>query len=237
MQASLDWAVRLLILRDAATGCHYLHTSGVLHNDLKSYNLLVDAPVPADVRRCKVADFGVSRTRSASARSTGSMGTPQWSAPEVLRGEGHSSTSDVYSFGVVLWELAALDCRPFEDYSTIRVAHEIAYRGLKPPLGRTAGCPAGFAQLTEQCWSDASSERPSFDWICQVLTELEGRNLHARRLRSRTARRGAACEEEVVDAATPGGSTQHSTPVAACSARRDTAAPNECVCALQPLQA
>lgn len=33
------------------------------------------------------------------------MGTYNWMAPEVLRGDKYEESSDVYSFGVVCWEI------------------------------------------------------------------------------------------------------------------------------------
>lgn len=54
-----------------------------------------------------MCDFGLARCKHATFLSTSSRGgTPQWSAPEVLRAEAADEKADVYSFGVVLYELA-----------------------------------------------------------------------------------------------------------------------------------
>lgn len=83
----------------------FLHLSGVLHNDLKSRNVLVDSRF-----RAKVADFGLS-SHGAGPRN---LGTPLWMAPELLKGDPASPASDVYAFGIVCWELVARD-DPYAD--------------------------------------------------------------------------------------------------------------------------
>jgi hypothetical protein len=87
---------------DVAKGMLYLHSCSppIVHRDLKSPNLLVDAG--GVIRVC---DFGLSAARSGartylSARSR--AGTPEWTAPEVLRSQGCNEKSDVYSFGELL---------------------------------------------------------------------------------------------------------------------------------------
>lgn len=40
--------------------------------------------------------------------------TMRWSAPEVLRGEPHTTEADVWSFGVVMWEIYTDALTPFE---------------------------------------------------------------------------------------------------------------------------
>lgn len=41
------------------------------------------------------ADFGLSRALDASHTMT-SCGTPQWAAPEVIRGDAYSEKADIY---------------------------------------------------------------------------------------------------------------------------------------------
>lgn len=74
------------ICRDIASGLQFLHNASpaVIHGDLKSRNVLVDAQF-----RAKVADFGLSsHLGSSKGKATG---TPFWMAPELLRGEGVNS--------------------------------------------------------------------------------------------------------------------------------------------------
>ena len=94
----------MLICEDIALGMNYLHSRRVLHCDLKSSNILIDANW--DIKLC---DFGLSRVRSKlhakDDENRGLVGTPHWSAPEILRGKRYDESSDVYSYGMILWEI------------------------------------------------------------------------------------------------------------------------------------
>jgi serine/threonine protein kinase len=96
----------LLMMMDAARGCHFLHTHDpcVVHLDLKSPNLLVDKNY-----NVKVADFGLAALKKHFFFQTGNspVGTPEWTAPEVLKGEPFNEKADLYSFGVVLVRVPA----------------------------------------------------------------------------------------------------------------------------------
>ncbi len=123
---------RRALLLDAARGMDYLHglrPRPVLHRDLKSANLLLDAPDASGTPRlCKVADFGLSSCRDA-ASATGGGGTPSWSSPEHLRGEAFAPPSDVFSFGVVVWETLTA-AWPHAQLRPLQAAHQIAYGSL-----------------------------------------------------------------------------------------------------------
>ncbi|OWZ06860.1 TKL/DRK protein kinase [Phytophthora megakarya] len=112
----IDWSLLLRMMVDSSRGMHFLHSSKppILHRDLKSVNLLIDADW-----RCKVSDFGLSKLKSfrddhnesgAASANSGTnpsrvfIGSSVWIAPEVFKGEEHSEKADVYSFGVILFE-------------------------------------------------------------------------------------------------------------------------------------
>ena len=86
-----------------ALGLYYLHSykPPVLHLDLKSANVLLD-----EAGTAKVCDFGLAKLKQeGSAVLTQRMGSPMWTAPEVLKGEARDETADTYSFGMLLFEL------------------------------------------------------------------------------------------------------------------------------------
>ena len=61
-------------------------------------NLALSAPPLSTLQVC---DFGMSRVRRTTLLSSKTQaGTPEWTAPEVLRSQSYNEKSDVYSFGV-----------------------------------------------------------------------------------------------------------------------------------------
>jgi serine/threonine protein kinase len=76
----------------------YMIKKNFFHCDLKSNNILIDSNW-----RVKLCDFGLAINRLKSKKKGKIKGTPNWMAPEILRGNRFKEASDVYSFGLVLW--------------------------------------------------------------------------------------------------------------------------------------
>ncbi|KAE9027103.1 hypothetical protein PF011_g2202 [Phytophthora fragariae] len=185
----IDWSLLLRMMVDSSRGMHFLHSSKppILHRDLKSVNLLIDADW-----RCKVSDFGLSKLKAfrddqnesgvAASVSSGTKNVPRvfigssvWIAPEVFKGEEHSEKADVYSFGVILFE-ALSSSVPYNSISVDAVPF-VVQAGKRPTDFITLELPPGDAMqdlynLMTRCWSAEIYARPSFSIIISTLQSI-----------------------------------------------------------------
>jgi len=94
-------------IEQAASALDYAHAQGVIHRDLKPANFLLHAD-----GRLVLADFGIARimeeSSAAGAALTGTgtlLGTPEYMAPEMARGEPIDYRADIYELGIVLYQM------------------------------------------------------------------------------------------------------------------------------------
>jgi serine/threonine protein kinase/tetratricopeptide (TPR) repeat protein len=105
----LDVEQRLRLFRDVLAAVAHAHSQLVIHRDIKPSNILV-----TDEGVVKLLDFGIAKLLededSASessdiTRTGGRAMTPDYAAPEQVRGEPVATATDVYALGVLLFEL------------------------------------------------------------------------------------------------------------------------------------
>ncbi|MEO8373426.1 MAG: tetratricopeptide repeat protein, partial [Candidatus Solibacter sp.] len=97
---------RMLALQLCA-GLAEAHRNGVIHGDLKSNNVIL-CTAPTGEIRAVITDFGLARRPGAAQRAmqSGQLGgTPDYMAPELLKGDKATIASDIYALGVILHEL------------------------------------------------------------------------------------------------------------------------------------
>ncbi|WP_164496162.1 serine/threonine-protein kinase [Streptomyces sp. ADI95-16] len=88
------------IVADCATALEELHSTGVIHRDLKPHNILLTS------QGIRLIDFGISHA-SDLTRTRVTLGTVAYIAPEQARGEPATAACDIWALGATLCTLAA----------------------------------------------------------------------------------------------------------------------------------
>jgi serine/threonine protein kinase len=127
-------SARLRLFAKVCEAVDHAHRHLIVHRDLKPANLLVDARGAP-----RLLDFGIAKLLVSADADSGAetaLMTPEYAAPEQLRGEAVSIATDVYALGAVLFELLT-GRRPFAD----------ALAPREPPLASRA-CADGTPDLS-----------------------------------------------------------------------------------------
>ena len=160
---SMPWqeAVRIAVQVADALAAAHLHR--VVHRDIKPGNIIL---TPS---RVKVVDFGLAAFCGVlPAGPVGVMlGTPEYMAPEQLRGEPVTAAADVYALGLVLMQMltGALPWTEADRQGLVR-------QRLRSPQVRmppTAQVPAAVVALCDQCLAGDPELRPSSRHVARVL--------------------------------------------------------------------
>uniref|UniRef100_A0A0E0KQY2 Protein kinase domain-containing protein n=1 Tax=Oryza punctata TaxID=4537 RepID=A0A0E0KQY2_ORYPU len=192
-----SWPSRLRLALGAARGIEYMHTYAVppiIHRDIKSSNILLDACWTA-----KVSDFGLSLLNNLD--TTGgdnagdgdgdgddeqcvTAGTVGYMDPEYYRLQHLTDKSDVYSFGVVLLELLS-GCKAIQKYegsgspkNVVDIAvphiegdrvHRVLDARLPLPTPWEMEAVAYVGYLAADCVRLAGRDRPTMSEVVGVL--------------------------------------------------------------------
>ena len=122
----------------------YIHNHGVVHRDLKPENIMVD-----DQDNIKLIDFGIASIEGAKRLTytgyTQALGTPDYIAPEQVKGKRGDARSDLYAVGIMLYEMLS-GKTPFTGPSPLAVMND---RLINHPLPPRVAEPSITPQLQE----------------------------------------------------------------------------------------
>ncbi len=137
-----DRAIRIAI--EVLKALDYIHANGVVHRDLKPENIMVD-----ENDHIKLIDFGIAgdtaSRRLTYANFTAMLGTPNYIAPEQVKGKRGDGRTDLYSMGVILYEMLTGKL-PFSGPTPMAAMND---RLLNHPLPPRVADPSVSPQLQE----------------------------------------------------------------------------------------
>lgn len=123
------------LLLQAREALETAHRVGIIHRDLKPENFMVSRD-----HHLKLMDFGIAKGAGARVTQTSDfLGTPAYSAPELLSGGQANQASDRWSFAVTAFEMLT-GRLPFPGESVGSIVYAIVHQ---PPT-YPAGLPEGF---------------------------------------------------------------------------------------------
>src|SRR4051812_45993533 len=136
------------IIAQVAEGLDFAHAKGIVHRDVKPANIIL-----LEGNRAKITDFGIAKITSGAANLTTTgqfLGTPNYMAPEQIKGTPVDGRSDIFSLGICLYECLT-HRKPFGGDSLTSISYKIVHEPFPPLQEANPTIPDGFADVVGFC--------------------------------------------------------------------------------------
>ena len=145
----------LAIFQSVVEGVAFMHSRGVVHRDIKSSNIKINAR-----GEVKLLDFGIAKTGDmARLTSTGAfVGTLQYLSPEQVKGKEADARCDVWALGALLYEMLC-GSPPFEAPTWGELLEKVARAQFQPLSVRRADVPRELENIVRKCLQKQPSLR------------------------------------------------------------------------------
>jgi serine/threonine protein kinase len=146
---------KLDVMEQVADGLAFAHAREVIHRDLKPGNIHLQPN-----GQVKILDFGLARLgTSADMTRTGVvMGTPNYMAPEMVKGDRADTRADIFSIGAVFYEILT-NRKPFDADSAHAVLFQVVHQAPRPMREWTPDVPPILVQLVERALHKDKAQR------------------------------------------------------------------------------
>jgi len=138
------------------------HSKGIVHRDIKADNIMMSSK-----GQIKVMDFGLAKLKGSLklTRTSSTIGTLAYMAPEQIQGGEVDARSDIFSFGVLLFEMLTGHA-PFRGEHEAAMMYSILNQQPDSLEKHLPACPPGLLQIMSKMLEKSPEDR------YQSMTEL-----------------------------------------------------------------
>ena len=144
------------IIAQIADGLDFAHSKGIVHRDVKPANIIL-----LDGGRAKITDFGIAKIASSVANLTTTgqfLGTPNYMAPEQVKGAPVDGRSDLFSLGVCMYECLTRK-KPFGGDSLTTISYKIVHEPFPPMREINPQIPEEYERVIATCLAKEPAQR------------------------------------------------------------------------------
>ncbi|MBP6672603.1 MAG: protein kinase [Bacteroidetes bacterium] len=169
MEQAIDYAVQI------AEALEEAHKNGIVHRDIKADNIMINSK-----HQIKVMDFGLAKLKGSLklTRTSSTVGTLAYMAPEQMQGGDVDPRSDIFSFGVLFFEMLS-GRLPFRGEHEAAMMYSIINEDPESIQKFVPDAPAELSFLLKTTLEKNPEDR--FQQISDVIREL-------RRLKKQSSR-------------------------------------------------
>ncbi|MCU1231732.1 MAG: hypothetical protein JWO97_4616 [Acidobacteria bacterium] len=153
---ALTWDQIGEIIAQVADAIDFAHAKGIVHRDVKPANIIL-----IEGNRAKITDFGIAKIASGGANLTTTgqfLGTPNYMAPEQIKGAPVDGRTDIFSLGICFYECLTRR-KPFGGDSLTSISYKIVHEPFPSLHEINPQIPEGFEEVVGQCLAKDPSKR------------------------------------------------------------------------------
>ncbi len=151
------------ILLQVCAGLSYAHENGIIHQDIKPANILVQAD-----ERTKIVDFGLSCPPGSA--DCGLPGTVYYMSPEQIEGESVDERTDIYSLGIMAYEMTTGQ-RPYPEDDIVELMNLHVEEDVPDPRELVPDLPIELSYLIKRATQRDPAGR--FRTVWEILRDLQ----------------------------------------------------------------